>query len=67
MALGAGVAVLPDLVLLLFAWRGKWLPATHPLVRAHRWLHDDSLPLIIVLAWASHLYLDRHSTHREQP
>ena len=67
MALGAVVGVLPDLLLLAFGWRRLWLPPTHPLVRAHRWLHTNSVPLVIVLAWASHLWLDRHSAHRTGP
>lgn len=66
-ALGAAVAAAPDALLLLFGWRRKWLPETHPLVRAHRWLHSPaSVPWVAAAAWASHLVADRYSTHRTE-
>lgn len=66
--LGAVVAVLPDVVLIAFAWRRDWLPESNRLVRAHRFLHSPaSLPLVVGLAWASHLVADRYSVHRTGP
>lgn len=66
--LGAAVAVAPDAALALFGWRKRWLPPSHPLVRAHRALHSTaSLPLVVGLAWGSHLLADRCSTHRTEP
>ena len=66
--IGAVVAVLPDVVLVLYGWRKTWLPESHPLVRAHRFLHSwRSVPMVVGLAWASHIIVDRYSTHREGP
>jgi hypothetical protein len=66
--LGAAAGVLPDAALALFGWRKRWLPETHPLVVAHRFLHSPaSLPVVVGLAWASHLVADRCSTHRTAP
>lgn len=62
---GAIVAVIPDVVLVTYGWRQTWLPARHPLVRAHRFLHSSrSLLLVIPLAWVSHIVADSHSHHR---
>lgn len=60
-AIGAGAAVAPDLVLLTYGWRRRWLPSSHPLVRAHRFLHSPlGLALAVVpLAYGSHLLADR--------
>jgi hypothetical protein len=67
MALGAAVAAAPDVALLAFGWRRRWLPDGHPLVRAHRFLHSPAaVPLIAAAAWASHLVADRYSTHRTE-
>lgn len=67
MALGAVVAAAPDLVLFTFGWRRTWLPETHPLVRAHRALHSPaSIPVIVGLAWASHVVSDHYSRHRTE-
>lgn len=63
--LGAAVAVAPDAMLVLFGWRREWLPETHPLVRAHRFLHSPAG--IVAAAWASHVIADRFSPHREGP
>lgn len=64
-ALGAFVALLPDVALLAFGWRKRWLPDTDPAVRAHRFLHSRyAVPLVVALAYASHLWLDSRSTHR---
>lgn len=68
MAIGAVVAALPDITLALFGWRKEWLPQSHPLVRAHRFLHSPaSIPLIVGLAWTSHLVADWFSPHRTGP
>jgi hypothetical protein len=65
---GAGVALLPDVMLLAFGWRRSWLLESHPLVRTHRWLHSPSgLITVALLAYGSHLLIDRHSRHREGP
>jgi len=65
---GAGAALLPDVMLLAFGWRRSWLPESHPLVRTHRWLHSPSgLVTVALLAYGSHLLIDRHSRHREGP
>ena len=65
---GALYGTLPDLLLLSFGWRRRWLPESHPLVRAHRFLHGPGgLVLVAILAYASHLIIDRRSTHREVP
>lgn len=67
MVLGAVVAAAPDIVLAAYGWRHRWLPASHPLVRAHRFLHSPaSVPLVVGAAWASHLIADRFSTHRTE-
>lgn len=67
-AVGAVAAVAPDAALALFGWRRTWLPESHPLVRAHRFLHSGSgLALVAVLAWASHVVIDRYSEHNEPP
>lgn len=67
-AIGAVVGALPDVMLLAFGWRKEWLPETHPLVRAHRVLHDPRMiPVIVGLAWASHIIADHYSPHRTGP
>lgn len=63
--LGATVAVLPDVVLATYGWRKTWLPETHPLVRAHRFLHRPEA--VVAAAWASHVIADRYSRHRTGP
>lgn len=68
MAVGAFAAALPDVMLALFGWRRAWLPETHPLVRAHRWLHSPAgLIVPITAGWVSHLVADRYSAHRTGP
>jgi hypothetical protein len=65
---GAVAGVLPDCALFLYGWRRRWLPPTHPLVRLHRFLHSPAgLIVAAALGWASHLLLDRYSTHRVRP
>jgi hypothetical protein len=64
-AIGAAVAIAPDAALVLFGWRRAWLPETHPLVRAHRFLHSPAG--LVAAAYASHLIADRFSTHRSAP
>lgn len=65
--LGAAVAVAPDAALALFGWRRAWLPESHPLVVAHRWLHSPAaVPVVAAAAWASHLVADRLSSHRTE-
>lgn len=65
--LGAAVAAAPDVMLLAYGWRRRWLPPSHPLVRAHAWLHSpSSVPAVAVLAWSSHLVADRLSSHRTE-
>ncbi len=66
-AIGAAAAIAPDTVLALFGWRKEWLPESHPLVKAHRFLHSPSgLIWIFALAWASHVILDWFSPHRTE-
>lgn len=68
MAIGAITAALPDMMLAAFGWRKTWLPESHFLVRAHRFLHSPaSIPVVIGLAWASHLVADKFSPHRTGP
>lgn len=65
---GAAAAVAPDVLLLAFAWRSEWLPETHPLVRAHRFLHSPaSVPVVLAIGWATHVITDRFSSHRQKP
>ena len=60
-AIGAG---LPDVMLATFAWRKKWIPDTHPLVRIHRYIHSTrGLLTVFFLAWASHVFTDFFVTH----
>lgn len=64
-ALGAGLAVLPDIFLALYGWRRRWLPADHPLVRAHGLMHS---PVgIALVCCGSHVVADRFSKHRTGP
>ena len=64
-AIGAAVAVAPDVALALFGWRRRCLGADHPLVRAHKALHSPLAVLgVIGAAYASHVLLDRLSAHR---
>jgi hypothetical protein len=67
--IGAAAAVAPDLALATFGWRRTWLPEEHPLVRAHRLLHDPRyvVPVAVALAWASHVIADHYSEHRTGP
>lgn len=62
--LGAAVAAAPDVMLLAYGWRRTWLPDSHPLVRAHRFLHSPAA--VVAAAWASHVIADRYSTHRTE-
>jgi hypothetical protein len=65
---GAAAAAAPDAALALFGWRRTWLPATHPLVRAHQFLHSPAGIVVPVTAgWISHLVADRYSAHRTAP
>jgi len=67
-AAGAIAAMLPDIALATFVWRRRWIPDDHPAMRAHRWLHQpESIGLAIILAWASHLIVDRYTEHRTSP
>lgn len=67
-AVGAAAAAAPDAALALFGWRRTWLPETHPLVRAHRFLHRPAgLIVPLTAGWVSHLIADRYSTHRTGP
>lgn len=67
MLVGAVAAALPDLVLFTFGWRKKWLPETHPLVKAHRFLHSPAgIVVPITIGWITHLIADRYSTHRTE-
>lgn len=68
MLIGAAAAAAPDVLLAAFGWRKTWLPETHPLVRAHRFLHSPAgIVVPITVGWASHLIADRYSTHRTGP
>lgn len=62
--IGAAAGALPDVVLLTFGWRRQWLPPTHPLVRAHDWLHRPAGVVVpLTLGWVSHLIADEVSHH----
>lgn len=71
MMVGAMVAAAPDVMLAGFGWRRAYIPPSHPLVRAHRWLHSPaSVPaaaavgaVVFAAAWWSHLAVDRVSPH----
>jgi len=64
-AVGIISAIMPDIILVSFGLREEWLPESHLLVRSHRFLHDHrGVLLIVVLAWASHVVIDRFSEHR---
>jgi hypothetical protein len=68
MLVGALAAALPDVALAAYGWRREWLPETHPLVRAHQFLHSPAgIVVPVTLGWISHLIADRYSTHRTQP
>lgn len=68
MLIGAAAAAAPDMVLALYGWRRTWLPETHPLVRAHRFLHSPAGVVVPLTAgWVSHLIADRFSAHRTGP
>jgi hypothetical protein len=68
MVIGAVVGALPDVMLVTFAWRKKWMPESNALVKAHRLLHDPRvIPVVVGLAWASHLLADYYSPHRTGP
>jgi hypothetical protein len=65
--LGAAAGAAPDVLLLAFGWRRTWLPESHPLVRAHRFLHSPAgLVVPLLLGWGSHVVADRYSTHRTE-
>ena len=66
--IGAVAGALPDIALAAFGWRKKWLPESHPWVKLHRFLHSPaSVPVIVGIAWASHLIADHYSPHRSGP
>lgn len=66
-ALGALAGVIPDALLLTYGWRRRWLADEHWLVRAHLWLHSPAgTALAAGVAYASHLWADRRSTHRTE-
>ena len=66
--IGAAAAAAPDVVLWCFGWRRRWLPESHPAVRAHRWLHSPAgIVVPLLLGWVSHLLADRWSWHRAGP
>jgi hypothetical protein len=65
---GAVAALLPDVLLLGIRWRKKWLPRTHPLVRAHAAIHGPAgFGISVALGFASHLILDRYTRHDLAP
>lgn len=65
---GAVAALLPDALLLVFRWRKRWLPRTHPLVRAHAWVHGPAgFGVAVALGFASHLVVDRFTRHNLAP
>lgn len=67
-ALGASASVLPDTLLIFFGWRRDWLPDTHPLVRAHRFIHSGrGLLFVFLIGWASHIIADWLTPHRSGP
>ncbi len=67
-AIGAVAAVAPDAALATFAWRHDWVPETHPMVRLHRLLHSPhGLIVAALVAWASHIVVDWHSPHNQEP
>lgn len=67
-AVGALAAAAPDIALALFGWRKTWLPETHPLVRAHRFMHSPkALPVVLAVGWVTHLVTDHYSKHRTGP
>lgn len=64
-ALGAGLAVLPDVFLAAYGWRKRWLPKDHALVRAHHLMHS---PVgIALVCYGSHVVADKFSRHRVGP
>ena len=66
---GALAGALPDICLVAVIHQRTWLPPTHPVIRAHRWLHTSpwSLTVPAVLGWGSHLILDRYTRHNTAP
>lgn len=67
-AVGAAAALVPDVALALFVWRRTWLPPTHPLVRAHRFMGGPAgFGVAVTLGYISHLVADRYSDHQLTP
>lgn len=67
-AVGAVAALLPDVLLLGIRWRKRWLPRTHPLVRAHAFIHGPAgVPIAVVLGFLSHIVLDIVTPHDLAP
>lgn len=62
--IGAAAAAAPDVMLTVYGWRRRWLPASHPLVRLHHALHHPAA--VVAVGWATHLIADRYSTHRTE-
>lgn len=63
-AIGATVAVLPDIALFAFGWRKDILPESHKLVKVHRFIHSSKgLLFVVCLAWASHVVVDWLTPH----
>ena len=69
LVVGALAGALPDIALVAVIHQRTWLPPSHPVIRAHRWLHTSpwSLVLAAVLGWGSHLVLDRFTRHQVLP
>ena len=68
-AVGAAAAIAPDLALLALIGHRTWLPRTHPVIRAHAFLHQSPAGLILaaLIGWTSHLITDRYTPHRLSP
>lgn len=67
-AVGAVAALAPDAVLACFMWRRTWLPRTHPLVRAHAFVHGPGgIALAVALGFATHVVADAVTEHNVAP
>lgn len=71
--IGGTAAILPDLLLLGFGWRRRWVTADEKtlagaLLRAHLFLHSPSgLVAVLLVGWCSHILVDWCSPHRRKP